>query len=223
MKTTSSQTEQKLILTALESPFPKVRNFILANTITDDFGTEWGLEARELMESQLAKGKGLGNALDFADSPSLSEETQEWVKATAKKRRIASKYDIEMVETLIDKLKVHRRLRVALDGLERASAILTAKKVTDKDIGRFRDCLEDMLMQVDEGFERQPMLHIGGGQSLEDLKELTERLTQDRKENFISAGLPAINEAYKGVARGNVVTLSANPGGGKSALETLQR
>lgn len=218
MKTINTKVEQRLLLCALEHPKAKIRNKILGEAIVEDFGSEYGIETREVMDAQLQRGKGLGTALDFAEMPSLSPEAQDFIQGTSKSRRRAMRYTEDQVDGLIYKLKTTRRLRDAFRGVEAASAILMASKITENGFKKFKNILEDTLMKMDEGFDQQPMHHLGTGQSKEDLQDLIKRTNADRKTSLIATGMDVLDQAYGGFARGNVVTVSANSGGGKTAL-----
>lgn len=210
--------EQRILLSILEHPKKKVRLKLLAETTPEDFGSDWGRECREVMDRQIEMGKGLGTALDFASMPSLSREAANWIKGTPKRRRRAVRRTLEQVDALSHQLKKVRRIRSGLEGLEQASTFLMKERVTEKDLISFRGILEDTLLQTQEGSKRQPMLHIGAGQSKEELQEMVDQTLADRHELFVTTGMKALDEAYGGFAKGNVVTISANSGGGKTAL-----
>lgn len=216
MKVIDPKTEQRLLICALDHPKKKIRNLILGRTDTADYGSEFAKEAREVMDRQLQRGKPLGTAIDFAEMPSLSQEAQEFVRSTAKTRKKVASYSKEDVEALIYKLHLHKRLRQAFAGLEKASEILMKPKVDEEGLDEFKTILENTLMEVGEEFDDQPMQHIGTGQSEEEMEELIDRVVNPEAQTFIKTGT-ALDKLYT-LARGNVVTISANSGGGKTAF-----
>ena len=217
MQLFSKLVEQKLLLCGLDHRSPKIRNQILANTDPADFGTSFGFEIRERIDKLLQLGKELGRAVDFAEDPGLSKEAKTFIRATSSLRRAAKSFDPDRVGKLLNNLKLHRRLRIAYDGLQRATKTLSGR-VGEGDIEKFCETLEGTLLGVKEDFDRQPLLHLGRGQSAQDLRRLIKRLTTKQPGRYIDCGLEALNYYYKGFKRGNVVTLSANSGGGKTAV-----
>jgi len=220
MKIIDPRSEQRLLICALDHHKSKVRNWILANTDAIDFGSEFAKEVREVMDKQIQRGKPLGNCVDFSEMPSLSQEAQEFIRGTSKLRKKVTLYSKEEVEALVYKIKLHKRLRAAFSGLEKASSILMNKKVDEDHIQDFKATLEDTLMKIDEEFDGQPMEHIGMGQSKEDLERMVESVINPRPDQFIKTGIPTLDKLFT-FARGNVVTVSANSGGGKTIFALL--
>lgn len=217
MNLTDSRTEQKLLICALENKIPRLRNLILANTVPDDFGTDFGQEVRERMDTLLQLGKPLGSAIDFSSDPGLSKKAKRFIRGTPKRRTVAKKLTSKRITKLIDNLKAHRRVRVAYDCVEKGAELLNGA-VREKEFDEFCTLLEDTLIGVKKSFDKQPLLHIGKGQSKEDLRKLQEQLTEKRAHKFIPTGLEALDHYIRGFERGNLVTLTANSGGGKSAV-----
>ena len=217
MNLIDSRTEQKLLLGALECRIPKLRHYILAETMPDDYGSKFGIEVRERMDKLIQLDKPLGSAVDFSADPGLSKNAKKFIRATPKLRKIAKNLSRKRINKLIDILKNTKRGRIAFDCLEKGAETLE-DAVGEKEIDEFCNILEDSLVNLKKGFERQPLLHIGKGQSKEDLKVLEKRLTEKRVNRFIPTGLEALDYYIKGFERGNLVTLSANSSGGKTAV-----
>lgn len=217
MNLIDSRTEQRLLLGILECRIPKLRNYILAETLPDDYGSEFGIEVRERMDKLIQLDKPLGSAVDFSADPGLSKKAKKFIRGTPKLRKAAKNLTRKRIGKLIDILKSTKRVRIAYDCLEKGAGILE-DAVGEKEIDKFCGVLEDSLVNLKKGFERQPLLHIGKGQSKDDLKALTERLTEKRINRFIPTGLEALDYYIKGFERGNLVTISANSSGGKTAV-----
>lgn len=210
-------TEQKLLIGALDCKIPKLRNLILAETLPEDYGSKFGIEVRERMDKLIQLDKPLGSAVDFSSDPGLSKKAKKFIRGTPKIRRAAKNLTRKRVNKLIDILKATKRGRVAYDCLEKGAEILEGA-VGEKELDEFCGLLETSLVGIKKGFERQPLLHIGKGQSKNDLAELTRRLTEKREGRFIPTGLEALDYYIKGFERGNLVTISANSSGGKTAV-----
>ena len=217
MNLIDSRTEQKLLLGVLECRIPKLRNYILAETLPDDYGSKFGIEVRERMDKLIQLDKPLGSAVDFSSDPGLSKNAKKFIRGTPKLRKAAKNINRKRINKLIDILKATKRARIAYDCLEKGAEVLE-DAIGEKEIDEFCAVLEDSLVNLKKGFERQPLLHIGKGQSKEDLKNLTNRLTEKRANRFIPTGLEALDYYIKGFERGNLVTLSANSSGGKTAV-----
>jgi replicative DNA helicase len=218
MDTINLNLEQNILLTILEHPKKKVRLKALAETKPEDFGSEWGRECREVMDAQIELDKGLGTALDFAELPSLTKEAANWIKGTVKRRKRAVKRSLDQVDHLIYELKFTGRIRSCLEGMEYASSVLMGETISENDLDKAGSHLEGALLGLKGKYTSQPMLHIGSGQSLDDLNSMIDATLSDRKDLFVTTGMDALDEAYGGFAKGNVVTISANSGGGKTAL-----
>ncbi len=218
MQLSSPITEKRLLLCALEHPSPKVRNYILAETRAEDFRSPYGKEVRQRIDALLRLDKPLGTSLDMGEDPGLTDEARDWIKGTRKARRAASSCGRRRIERFIETVKSHRRVAIAYEGLERATSILKRKSVGETDIDELCHALESTLMNVKQGFDQQPLLHLGYGQTVEDVKSLHRRLTAKQTHRFIPSGIDILDYYITGFERGNLVTLSANSGGGKTAV-----
>lgn len=216
----SKLTELKLLLTTLQNHQPKLRALVLGEASTEYFGNQYAREIRERMETLLQRGKTLGSSVeDWYDEPGLSQDARDFLKGADKKLVKASQsYDKDRIIKLVHNLKLRYRLRVALRGMEDGAAMLEGK-AGERQLDAWHEHIQRVLEQFKHGDERSERLTIGRGQSNAAIQQLVKRYTRTRKGQVISLGMRALDFYYHGGAqRGNVVTLSANSGGGKSVV-----
>lgn len=213
----SQKTEQALLLCALETRSQEIRNLILANTLPEDFGTEWGEEARTRIDQLLRLGKPLGSAVDFSEDPGLTDATREFVLATPERRKESRSLDEDRVQHLLQILKTHRKRRILYDGVSFISDAASGK-FSEKDLQRIELRLENMLFGIRQGDERDPILHLGKGADPGRAKEVIKKILSPSEGKFLSTGISAFDKHLHGWERGNLVTLSAPRSGGKSMV-----
>jgi len=213
----STPLEQMLLMGALQSKSPKTRALILTETTEEDYGTPPGIEVRKRMTSLLSLGKGLGQAAEFAEDPALSAPASEFIKGTVDKRAKAEAFTEKRVRDLIYRLKLHRNARVFHKSLEEINS-LSVGNVDEEKFEQMATVMENTLVEVRQGFDRQPLSHLGKRQSDEDARKKLQDLVTFSPGKFISTGLPGLDRQIYGWERGNLVTVSATRGGGKSTM-----
>jgi len=213
----STPLEQMVLMGALQSKSPKIRALVLTETTEEDYGTAPGMEVRKRITSLLRLGKGLGGAAEFAEDPALSSVASEFIKGTVDKRAKAESFTEEQVKVLLYKLKLHRNARVFHKSLEDINNI-SIGNVDEEKFEKMAEVMEKTLVQVRQGFEKQPLSHMGKRQSDAEAKKLLEELVTFVPGMFVSTGLPGLDRLIYGWERGNLVTVSATRGGGKSTM-----
>jgi len=202
---------------ALQLRSPKLKALILTETVEEDYGTPPGIEIRKRMSSLLRLGKNLGEAADFAEDPAISSVASEFIKGTVDKRTKAASFTEEQVKTLIYRLKLHRNARIFHKSLEDINNI-SIGNVDEEKFEKMAAIMEQTLSQVRKGFDQQPLSHIGKRQTDIEAKKLLEDLVTFVPGMFVSTGLPGLDRLIYGWERGNLVTISATRGGGKSTM-----
>jgi replicative DNA helicase len=215
----SKLTELKLLLTTLQNQQPKLRALVLGEASREYFGNQYAREIRERMETLLQRGKTLGSSVEeWYDEPGLSQDAKDFLKGADKKLVKASQgYSKDRITKLIHNLKLRYRLRVALKGMEDGAAMLEGR-AGERQLDAWHEHIQRVLEQFKQGDERSERLTIGKGQSNAAIQQLVKRYTKTRKGQIVSLGMRALDFYYGGAQRGNVVTLSANSGGGKSVV-----
>ena len=210
--------EQRVILALLDIKNPNLRRKIIATTEVDDFDTKEGREARKFINAQIKRGQVLQRARYTADTPALSESTSKFIRATRRKRLQARNRDEKDALQDVQELKNYRRIRSAYKGLQQASGIIKGK-AGHEELGSFCSILEKTLAEVRQEFDQQPMTHYGKGQTKKEANAMYKRLTESKKESYISTGMDALDQHIGGGFRkGELAILSAPRKGGKSAM-----
>jgi replicative DNA helicase len=212
-----AKSEKKLLVSAMEHRSPKMRIYILASAPSIIFGSPYGKEVRERFDAILQMGKDIGSAADMAEDPGLSEDAREFLECTKRYRGFARKLTKAKVDRLVVRLTNQFKSSIASSGLERGSAALSERR-GEKELEEFCQIMEDTIFKIRQSAGHKPLLHIGTGQSLQEAKDLARRLTRKKTHRFITTGFPLLDHHIHGYERGNLVTLSANSGGGKTAM-----
>lgn len=216
-KPTNPHVEQKLLICALQTRSPRIRGEILSETVVDDYGTEYGVLVRKRIDTLLGLGKNLGSAEAFGEDPALTKGAATWITGTETMRNTAARFSIGEVRAYIRTLKVHRNVRQIYQAQQEINE-LAGKELDEEGIEKIGSIMERSIMGIREGFDRQPLLHLGRRQSKEEaIKLLDDVLTFDPKA-FISTGQLGLDKHLHGWEKGNLVTISAPRGGGKSTM-----
>jgi len=209
--------EQKLLICALETRSQRIKAQILTETDEDDYGTEDAKAIRKRMTTLLTLGKNLGDAEAFSEDPALTESQSTLIKATPAKRKSAGSYKKAEVVGLLEKLKTHRHIRIIYDAQQTINDI-AAGAVDEEGIESIAQTMESALLGIRGGFDKQPLFHLGKRQTAAEAKKKLDDLLTFRPNRFISTGLKGLDNHVRGWERGNLVTISAPSGGGKSTM-----
>ncbi len=216
-RTSNPQVEQRLLICALETRSPKIRAEILSNTTEEDYSSEDGSAVRARMNVLLGMGKSLGSAVDFSEDPALSESAQAFVKSTPSRRKKAGQFSMDRVKDLVHTLKMYRSIRLIYE-MQSDVSDLAIGEVNEEGIEEIGSCMEKTLVGIREGFDKQPLSHLGKRQDDEVAKKMLRKMLKFEEGQFVSTGLPGIDKHLYGWERGNLVTLSGPRGGGKSTM-----
>jgi replicative DNA helicase len=223
MRLYSAQTEQQLLICALETRSPKIRALILTETAVDDYGSKHGLAIRKRMNALMERGKSLVSAFDFAEDPAVAsdEATAAFIKATTAKRKAARSFRLEKVKQLIDQLKTYRNTRYVHEAQEEINDIAIGK-LDEGGIEKIELVMENTLSNIRSNAGIKPIAHFGKRRSDDEARKEFEDVIKFDPGNFVSTGLVGLDECIKGYERGNLVTVSAPRGGGKTTMAMVK-
>jgi len=211
------QVEQRLLICALETRNPRIKGKILATTAVDDYATDEGMLCRKRMDTLLSMGKSLGSADAFGEDPALTKAAKAWITGTHHMRTLAAAFTRDEVDSYIRTLKMHKNVRQVYAAQQEINEI-AGGALDENGVAGIEGIMEATLMGIREGFERQPILHIGNRQTKEEAQALLNKaLTFDAK-HFVSTGQLGLDKHLHGWEKGNLVTISAPRSGGKSTM-----
>lgn len=216
MKITPIKTEQRVLIIALEHPEEEVWKYILAKTRQDDFGTEEGREIRDRMAVLLRHGKDFGGVAAFLEDPTLSEGAQDFLRVTKRYLEKARRIPLEKVKRLVSMLHDYRKVRSLYEGAQRITELCTEDKIQETTFADAEEALLATVKSIREDRSKK-VTHIGM-RSEKEAKAWYKKQTKKNKDDFISTGLPALDQHLGGFQRGDLVVVSAPRGGGKTAL-----
>lgn len=209
--------EQQILVCSLQTENPKVRAYIRRETVTDDFGTPVGREVCTRIDALLRSGKVVGGAIEFSQDPALSPEAQNFIRVTPGRRDEARRFTLDQVKSLVSTLKSYRNKRLFSNAVVEVGS-LASKPIDDETLQKMMSVFEDTLIAARQDLGQQPMSHIGQGRPDEDIEAILTDLLTYTPGSFISTGLSMLDKVLTGYERGNLVTISAPSGGGKSTL-----
>lgn len=215
----NAELEQKLLLCILETRSSRIRALILTETDEETYGSEYGKLIRKRMNALMRAGKSFGTARDFAADAAISSSTGavNFLKATPEIRKEASLLVKEDVEQLVHQVKVYEQIRSIYTIQQKVNTIVGGN-VEESDLDDVRLAWERGLLELQGGFQKQELVHFGNRSSDEEARrELLELMTYNPNQ-FVSTGLEGLDKHMHGFERGNLVTLSASRGGGKSTM-----
>jgi len=215
----SAELEQKLIVCALETRSPRIRAMILAETDEDTFGWKYGILARKRMNVLLQAGKSFGTALDFAEDVAISSSkgAVTFIKATPEERAAAGKFGKERVVQIIEQVKRYQQVRT-VHSIQQVVNSIAEGNVGEEEIESVRHAWERGLSDLQGVSGKQTLAHFGSRRSDEEAKQEFLDLMEYTPNQFVSSGLEGLDAHLHGFERGNLVTISAPRGGGKSTL-----
>ena len=216
-KPTNPQVEQQLLMCALQARSPRIRGEILSETSVEDYGTEEGVLVRKRINTLFDGGKKLGDATTFSADPALTKAASAWIRGTAGMRTTAAAFRMEDVRRNIQTLKMHRNVRQLYQAQQEINDI-AGGELDEEGIERIGSIMEGALVGIREGFDRQPLLHLGRRQSNEEARIILDKILTFDPKSFISTGQRGLDEHLYGWEKGNLVTISAPRGGGKSTM-----
>jgi len=219
MKLFSRDIEQQLLICALETRSPQTKALILTETSLDDYGSKYGRLVRQRIDSLMERGKSLVGAFDFAEDPVIAsdEKAALFIKGNTGKRKAAKGFSREKVRQLIDQLKLYRNTRYINEAQDKIDTLGTGR-VDEESVNEIEMVMEDTLSKIRSSGGIQPITHFGKRCSQEQAKKEFEEAIEFNPANFISTGLVGLDDCIKGYERGNLVTISAPRGGGKTTL-----
>lgn len=216
MKTSSPQTERKLLITALQHKNERSRNYILSRLGPEDFGTEAGIEARTRMNVLIRAGKDLGDVSIFCEDPTLSDETQGFLKCGRGAMKAAAKLSKRKIKKMVQTVQDYRKIRSLY---ENASIIteLCTQQYTEDTVKEAEEALLDALKAIRDNRAKK-VTHFGRYRNEIQVKQWMRDQMKPQKDMFVSTGLPHLDKHLNGWRRGDLVVVSAPRGGGKTAM-----
>jgi len=212
--------EQKIIICITESNNPEVRGFLLSNTTPEDFGDDHASMGRKRINTLLQNGKTVPDALTFSQDTVFEKGTRTFLAGTPLLREECKRYTVEKAQALVDRLKLARNKRAWEDTLTKVAEI-TEGSVDETQMEEIAQEVESTLVTVRDGFNRQPLIHMGARKSEMEAKEILNDLLHYEASRFVSTGIQELDKRIFGFERGNLVTISATRGGGKSTMAMI--
>jgi replicative DNA helicase len=214
---TNPHVEQKLLICALQTRDPTIRGKILSGADVEDFGTEYGILCRKRMTTLLSMGKALGDALAFGADPALTKGAKDWISGTPQQRQASERFRHDEIDSYLRTLKMHRNVRRIYEAQQDINQIAIGE-LDEDGVNNIESIMESTLMGIREGFEKQPILHIGKRQLGEEARALFERVITYDPKRFVATGQIGLDQHLYGWEKGNLVTISAPRAGGKSTM-----
>jgi len=216
-RTTNPHVEQKLLICALQTRSPRIRAKILSDTSVEDYGSDEGIAIRKRINALYSLGRALGDAQTFSEDPALTPNEKAWIGATAAMRQEATEFSKDTVQQLIYALKMTKNIRQVY-AAQRDINELAAGEIDEKGLAEIGSIMERTIVGIQEGFDQQPLLHLGGRQPTEEAQKLLDKVLAYDPKSFVSTGQQGLDDHLYGWEKGNLVTISAPRGGGKSTM-----
>lgn len=216
MRIRSRSIEQRLLMIALNHRSRLVRNNILANTEVDDFDVDVAREIRRRIDTLAKLGKKPGDIEAFAEDPSLSKGARIFILMNPRARDKARMITKERVESMLQTLQLYRRSRTLLQGLRRVTRG-AADAISEATLQTAENELEKTLRAIRSRPQQGKSVQYGVGMTKRNIHDMVKRMTTPSDDDFIPTGLAGLDIQITGFQRGDLVVLSAQRGGLKTA------
>lgn len=216
MKTIDVKGEQRVLVTVLETPSTEIRNHLLSEALYADFGTDEGLEIRKRMDSLIRKGKDLGDVTIFQEDPVLSDKARQFLRVSPQYKKKASEVSLDRAKKMVGILHDHRKGRALYRSAEQLIGLCQGQ-YQDDTMRNAEKLLLDSVQALREDRSKN-VVHLGGDRTEAQVKKHVYDLVVPQEGQFISTGLKHLDAHMKGFERGDLVVLSAQRGGAKSAM-----
>jgi len=185
----------------------KIAGTLIASVDSSYFYSPESVELYETIKKQMAEAGEAPTYRILLEDPDLSDEAREHLKNSK-----------PTVETLQDAKKAAR----ILNGLRQRRGLFNIAANINNEFKKPKVNIEDLLEKTSTGLNvvrskkstQDSFVHFGrNNNSLEIIKSI---LYEDNSDNLIPMGIKAFDDVSGGLARGGMVTIGANSGGGKS-------
>lgn len=195
------------VLRGMLSKDPKISGTLIGAVDDTFFYSPESLEIYEaIMKNMGVLGKNPTYRLLIED-PDISDEARDHIKEST--ASIHSRADAVKAASILNKYRQRRGLYNLAADL--ATNLKKSKIDIDAVLHRAATALNVVRAKkaTDDSF-----IHFGANNN--SMKIVNELLDEDRSEDIIETGIDAFDEEAGGFARGSLVTIGANSGGGKS-------
>lgn len=210
MKTANQEAEIRALKSICDSK-PSISAFLLARLTVRHFEYEPCRMIWERISALQSGGHNIPSTATLRTDPILNEESKNYLITGDVINPITEVVTENDAEALYSTLEEYRQLRVLAYGMRNA---LNSMKGEDVDL-----TVKDVLSQVDEFYtdaqrigEDIQVFYTGGDNTS---FEIVDRILNEDKPAKIPTGFEQFDSRAGGFARGNVITVAANTGGGK--------
>jgi replicative DNA helicase len=206
MRKFNSQAEVKMLKTLLDGE-ARLRTELLSKMRPAHFGYGPAQEAFSRIINFIQSGKELPSSIAFVEDPALSTKA----KALLAGDKLSAAFSKADADALYDTLEQHRQGRCVLTAVKDASEIMQGEE--NIEVKEAVSVLERELIAARQETDNSKMLHAGLDSNVGDK---VKALVESAKPSLIKTGFDEFDEKTGGFAKGNLVILASNYGGGKS-------
>lgn len=215
LRLAAAKLERLAHVIALTHPQKQARNYVLSKLEEDDFGTAEGKEIKKRLESLYRTHGDAGFSLvEMREDAAISEEARAFLDIPKSKVQKAKQRGKAQIKSIVSKLHEWRKRRRFYYGTENLAKL--GENFEDDTIGKAKIELEQLLYDLNTDRQKK-VSHIGQRKREEVLRWLDKK-TEPRDDVFIKTGLTHLDGLIGGFQRGDLVMLSAQRGGGKTAM-----
>ena len=215
MKLAPIKAEQRCLVVLLQNK-GKIRNYILRETRIDDFGSEEGIRIRTRIDTLIQNGRELGDTKLFRDDPTLSDDAREFLNVGPNYLKQAGRIQLKAVKRLVSILHDYRKSRALYQTAQEITELCT-KQFDENTFLNAEAALLEGVKAIREDRTKK-LTHAGRMRSTKQAMRWFRQFMKPRPDQFLSTGLPALDQHMGGYQRGDLVVISAPRGGGKTAL-----
>jgi len=206
MRKFNSKAEVIAIKTILDGK-DALRNKLLTICWRDHFGYQPSLEVFDRISSLMQAGNELPSSIIFSTDPILSDSARALLAGDTLKA-VHTEEDAQAIFRTLDE---HRKVRHLLSAASQIADTYAGSGEAAAEEGL--NVLETELVAARRSSEGIKMLHAGMGSNAE---EKIKKILESSKPPLIRTGFKVFDTKTGGFARGNLVILASNYGGGKS-------
>jgi replicative DNA helicase len=197
------------VLRGMTSKDRKIAGTLIASVDESYFHSPESVEIYQAIKKQMAESGEAPTYRIMLEDPDLSEEAREHFRNSQ-----------PTVQTLPDAKKATK----ILNGLRQRRGLFNIAANINNEFRKTRVDIEDLLEKTSTGLNivrskkstQDSFVHFGrNNNSLNIVKSI---LYEDNSDQLIPTGIKAFDDVSGGLARGSMVTIGANSGGGKSLV-----
>lgn len=206
MKLYDSAVELLVIRTVVSDPIKGA--VIMSKLGTDYFGYDASVEVYNRIKVLVEAGKSIPSIDLLRSDPVLSEMSKTWLNADVNP---LNEDDLEQAQKTLSN---YRQGRIIIENMQWASEnMMTDAPNIDSVLNGF----ESMISKCRSGMQTDEMFHISDNNHELFMQGVEEDLQEDTGQ-FIQSGFREFDKRTGGFRRGQVLTIAAPSGGGKSAM-----